>query len=475
MTKIDWAADLERVEFIMNAALQRRKALLDGDLIRLREDLFQDINDPVLGFVPIGRSAMAKLEELSVSAIAFASLSGRVAISTARGALGPRLLQLILHERQPISRASLQRAYELTRVEVRAVLKSRTHLVPCHIVDGKEPDSICIGPVTFLNRSAARQLLRNAVRQHITGNTAWEAVDRRMIVQALSYYRAYQWVAMITVNDCDPKLAAEYARSTITLALSGLQLFLGAKASQSMAVGGEAWGWARSADLKIDPSGAPDVTVTTSYRGGASFEAGWSADLDEPGMKLGMSLLGTALEANLPGVHRPLSARYLGSLQWYGEAVRDKSPATRLIKFITAIEHLLLTKEREGVTRILKQRVAALTYNFGSLESRLAVEAEFGRLYDLRSRYVHGSLAPWDERAGLQLLAAAQMAEDVFHSALNCWREDGLLSPTVTSRRLRQWFEAIVQKMVDDTEPVEHILRWREDQASRQQTGIVEA
>lgn len=474
MTKINWAADLERVEFIMAAALERRKALLNGDRARLREDLFQDINDPVLGYVPIGRSAIAKLEELSVSAIAFANLSGRIAVSTARKAFGPRLLQLIIHERQPISRASLQRAFELTEVEIRKTLKTRTHLLPCHIADGKEPKSICIGPVTFLNRSAARQLVRDTVRQHITGNREWDDTDRRMIVQALRYYRGYQWTAMVTIDDCDPKLAAEYARSTITLALSGLQLFLGAKASQSMAVGGETWGWARSAELKIDPSGAPDVTVTTSYRGGASFEAGWSADLDEPGMKLGLTLLGTALEANLPGVHRPLSARYLGSLQWYGEAVRDKSPATRLIKFITAIEHLLLTKEREGVTRILKQRVAALTYNIGSLESRLTVEAKFGRLYDLRSRYVHGSLAPWDERAGLQLLAAAQLAEEVLHSALNCWREEGLFSPTATSKRLRQWFEAIVQKMVNDTEPVEHVLRWRENQARRHQTGAIE-
>lgn len=239
MAKVNWSADLEKVEFVVRAALQRRQSLLAGDVTWAREDLFQDISDPVLGVVPIGRLAMAKLAELSVSAITFAGLSGRVAIGTAKRALGPLLVQFIIREGRPISQTVLQQVYQLTEAAVRPALTTRTHLLPCHIVDGKEPSSIAIGPVTFLNRALARAMVRDALRRHVNGKPTWERQDRRMLVQALDYYRNYQWVGLVTVEDCDPELAVEYARSTITLALSGLQLFLGARASQAMAVGGD--------------------------------------------------------------------------------------------------------------------------------------------------------------------------------------------------------------------------------------------
>lgn len=467
MAKLNWTADLEKVKQIMDQALVRRKALLARDYSRLREDLFQDISDPVLGSVPIGRTAMGLLDELCVSAITFAGLAGRVAIPTAKRRLGPLLVRLIIREAQPISQSTLQRAYQLCEPDLRAALITRTHLLPCHIVDGKEPESIAIGPVTFLNRTAARKLVQRALAEKVRSDTNWTRNDRRMLAQAIHYYRKYQWVALVTIEDCDPKLAAEYARSTITLALSGLQLFLGAQASGDMVVAGNASGWARTAELKIGPSGAPDVAVTTSYKGGASFEAGWSADLEQEGMKLGLGLLGKALEASLPGINRPLSNRYLGSLQWYGEAVRDQSPATRLIKFVTAIEHLLLTDERDGITDVLTKRVAALTYEIGSAQSRINVEVEFRRLYDLRSRFVHGALAPWDESARLQLRSAAQIAENVFHSALNLWREEGLVSQRANTKRLRKWFAAVIWRMVEETEHVAHVTCWRERNGAR--------
>ncbi len=460
MAKLNWTADLEKVEFIIKAAQQRQQALIAGDLVKLREDLFQDINDPVLGTIPIGRSAMAKLDELSFSAISFAGLIGRVAIPTAKRILGPLLVRFVIRDAEPISQKMLQQAYQLTEAAIRPKLTTRTHLLPCHIVEGKEPSSIAIGPVTFFNRSAARALVRDMVRQHIRGKPAWTRQDRRMLAQAIVHYRSYQWIALVKIEDCDPELAANYARSTIILALSGLQLFLGAQASQEMAVGGDFSGWTRTAELKIAPNGEPDVAVTTSYRGGSSFEPGWSADLDESGMKLGLRLLGKALEASLPGVHRPVSNRYLGSLQWYGEAVRDRSPATSLIKFITAIEHLLLTGERDNITDILTKRVAALTYDVGFADSRMVVETNFRRLYDLRSRIVHGAIAPWDESARLQLRAAASVAENVLHSALNLWREEGLLFQSAKLKPIRQWFDMLVGKMIEDTEPVAHVIHW---------------
>ena len=458
--------DLENLRSLFSEMGRIQLAFADKDYRPDPDSLFCGIADPAgRGHIPIGRQGMAMLTELAVSAIKAAGLEGRVSEATARDTLGPILLRTFKKEKIPITLLALQKTYGETAKSMRIALRSRTFLIPCHLVDTAEPEEIRLGPVTFLNRAAFRRLFRSAAPAR--SDTAWKGEDRRLLAQAMRHYRGYRWVAAVRIDDCEAELAKDYAAKAAELALSGLQLFFGARAAGRMAIGGGPQGWQREAELQITETGEFAITISQAFKSGAGFEKGWSTELDHTGMRRGMNLCGVALEAAFPGLKRPLSDRVLGAIQWYGEAVRDVSPATRLIKFMTAVEHIVLTGEKIGVTPLMAQRVSALVYEIGSGASRQEVRKEFLRLYALRSKLVHGSVSPWEPEIRRNLAAAADLAEQVIHSALSEWGADGLQSARATAPRMRSWYHEIVWQMILDTELVAHVDAWMRERASQ--------
>lgn len=451
--------DIEQLKSLFTEMGRIQLAFASGDYRPDPEDLFCGIRSPDgRGDIPTGRAGRAALNELALSAIKAAGLQGRVSEDIARDALGPILVRTFKTDRLPIEPRSLQKAFGEAARLMRKTLVSRTYLIPCHLMDTAEPDDIRLGPVSFLNRAAMRRMFLSASPSRTDGE--WTGDARQMIAQAMRHYRSYRWVAAVRIEDCAPELAKRYAMSAATLALSGLQLFFGARASRRMAIGGRPQGWVREAEMQLTDVGALAVSISHAFNSGEGFEKGWAVELEAAGMRRGMALFGLALEASLPSEKRPLSERVLGAAQWFGEAVREASPATQLIKFITAIEHIVLTGEKLAVTRLMAERVAALLYEIGSASSRREVTKDFLRLYAFRSKLMHGSMSPWDPDIPRNLGPAADLAEQVFHAVLGAWGEDGLRSQRATSRRLAGWYDQAVWQMKLDTEPVAHVETW---------------
>lgn len=463
MTKLTTnLSDLDRAQFILATMVRFQRDFEAGIYHHEKRDLFCEIRHPdgQGGSLPIGRDAHDMLCELAETAITKAALNGRTNVDTARSILGPIRVQLVSIERQPPTDAFLRRVFEKTAVALRAKLTNRTYFLPCHLMDTDDPREIVVGPVTFLNRKAFRPRILAALRAIRTEVDDFKREDKRLYAQAARYYRGFQWVAEVRVEGCDPAVAPVHARAAVTAALSCLQLLLGAGASNDMIVEGQPRRWDRSATLRLNEKGSLEAEIQHAFRSGANFEEGWSSDLQNPGMELALRLCGIVVESALPCENRPLSQRMLGAIQWFGEAVREDSPSTKLLKFITAIEHIMLTGERDNLTALLARRVAALCYEIGSATSRHDVEKEFRRLYDLRSKLIHGALSPWSPKVGSELAAAATLAENVANGALNSWREEGLFSLTATSKRMREWFAQVVWMMIVDTEPVAHVAEW---------------
>lgn len=461
-------SDLDRAKFIIATMVRFQRDLEEEIYHHEKWDQFCEIRHPDGrgGSLPIGRDAHDILCELAETAITKAELNGRTNVDTARSILGPILVQSILVERQPPTDVLLRRVFEKTAVALRAKLTDRTYFLPCHLMDTDDPHEIALGPVTFLNRKAFRPRILAALSAIRTEVDDFKREDKRLYAQAARYYRGFQWVAEVRVEGCDPAVAPIHARTAVTAALSCLQLLLGARASNDMIVGGQPRRWDRSATLRLNDKGSLEAEIQHAFRSGAHFEEGWSSDLQNPGMVLALRLCGIVVESALPCENRPLSQRMLGAIQWFGEAVREDSPSTRLLKFISAIEHIMLTGERDNLTALLARRVAALCYEIGSATSRNDVEKEFRRLYDLRSKLIHGALSPWSPKVESELAAAATLAENVANGALNSWREEGLLSSTATPKRMREWFAQVVWMMIVDTEPVAHVAEWMKAQPS---------
>lgn len=144
----------------------------------------------------------------------------------------------------------------------------------------------------------------------------------------------------------------------------------------------------------------------------------------------------------------PLARRFIDAVTWYGEAVRDKFAASRLVKYVIAMERLLITAktDRGGddkIAEVFRTRGAALT----SKEGRAAHQAEIGRykkVYDLRCDLVHGSRSPSEKGLAEGLINAEWLARSCLISFLQIFSKK-LNEEKLSDNRLDNAFSKLIE------------------------------
>lgn len=437
----------EDIAFILSERARLHGELVRGDRNFYREDLFCDLPHPNgVGTLPIGRRAFNTLERLSNTAIARANLSGRVTIATARSLLAKEISRRFIGDRCSVDIPNVDRTLAAVTQGLKRALVEITHLLPCYLMTNNDPQIIIIGPVTFLNRAPFRTQISPLISTWKMSCDIGE-IDRKMMAETLRYYRGFPWIASVTVKNCDAKTSGTLATEAVTSALNCLHLLLGASATTRMSVGGRPRNVQRTAELSITDRDCLAISLTTSWPQGERYEDGWSAELAHPGMQRAMQLCGIAVDALVTGLRRPLIDRFLGAIQWYGEAVRENSPSTRILKFMTAIEHIVLAGDDKEITSLMASRVAALISGAHPDDDPATIRRKFSKLYTLRSDLVHGSISPSDPKVVQSVGSAAELAEYVLNGALSEWGEDGLLSERINPQRLRDWYNRAVAIM----------------------------
>jgi hypothetical protein len=260
----------------------------------------------------------------------------------------------------------------------------------------------------------------------------------------MRYYRGFRWFAEVTVERADAKRSEALARQAVSSALDCLQLIIGARNSQRMRIGGLPSHYERSAVLSLSPTGSLSYTSTTSYLGEVSLPDDWPTQLRDGEEADGCRRAGNAVAQILTAeAEHPIARRFLDAAQWFGEAVRDGSPSTRIIKFVTAIERLVLTGRFEDVAESVSDRVAALVTGVIEGQDFAENKAAFKRVYGIRSELVHGSISPSSAKVKQSLRLAADFAEYSLLRALHNW-------PAVSAQRtkgeaeLHRWYEDLV-------------------------------
>jgi hypothetical protein len=155
--------------------------------------------------------------------------------------------------------------------------------------------------------------------------------------------------------------------------------------------------------------------------------------------------LGIALEQAVnPALQRPLSERLLDAMQWYGEAVRETSQGAKAVKYVTALERMVMTDEKDDIASLASSRVAALCLDEPTVECRDRWQNEVRRAYDIRSRLVHGSVSPTSEIVFDGVRLGSQLARSTLLSAAKLLGERGLRDEEATNRDLARWYDQIV-------------------------------
>jgi hypothetical protein len=184
------------------------------------------------------------------------------------------------------------------------------------------------------------------------------------------------------------------------------------------------------------------VSISRRGAGQVNFADGWSVQLEESNRRTLLELCGNALEAAVdPDLERPISQRFLEAARWFGEGARDDRASTSAVKYVTALERMVMTDERRDITSTLSERVAALSAS--DPEDRATWQAKAREAYEFRSRLVHGSMSPTASAASRGAALGAELAEVTLLRFLSAAGATGLRQDDISTARLTAWFDAL--------------------------------
>lgn len=426
-------------------------AKIGRDVFKLpRDEIFSDLPHPSgQGQMICGRAAAKRIAEIAKEAGRRAGVSNRVEFETLRKLTGDLLVERFFRERRELNKQQIDRFLASVGRQAQRDCTNITHFIPCTLMTAQDPETLALGPVQFHNRARFRRIILPRLQDHGKDE---EGIARDLMVSAVKFYRKFDWVAEVTIASCDPRTSAKIAERAVYSALDCIHLLLSARYSQKMRVGGPALRTDRRGGVVIDSEGKMHPHGSTSWAGQVNFPKGWSSQLADPNFAHMMSLCALALEAAVdPNLVRPISRRFLDAAQWFGEASRDERPASRVVKYVTSLERMVMTDEMDDISSLLSERIAALCCDRGNASDRKKWREDARRVYDLRSRLVHGSMSPSDPEIESGVWLAAQVSEATLLHALYALGADGLRGESASTKRLAGWYGRVI-KMIDEAE-----------------------
>lgn len=439
---------MDDIDFIFKEADRIMTGVRQGLHPISEQDMFYDLPHPSgRGHLICGYEAGTRIDALAEEALRRQKMNNRIRLETSRRAMKDVLVRYFLQEKREITVSSADKAINAAgKIAIKACT-TRTHYLPCHLMLTSDPDKIQLGPVTFFQKVSFRKHIAPKVRAYRSDPAATDRNWHRQLLQdALKYYKEFQWVAQVEIEDCDKETSVAIAERAVTAALDCLHLLFGAQSTDKMRIGGPRLSRDTRARLGLMSSGELDVSLSSGLMGQVNFRAGWSAILEKPNWKDILGLCGIALEAAVhPDLARPVSRRFLDAASWFGEAARETSPAAKIVKYVTALERMVMTDEKDDIARLVSERVAALNAAFRMTEDQQTCAKDAKEIYDLRSKLVHGSMSPYAAEVRQGIGMAAKLGSSTLLSALCGLGDQALRRDDINTRKLAKWYDDVVR------------------------------
>ncbi len=247
---------------------------------------------------------------------------------------------------------------------------SITHVIPCSVVRHENPSSFTMGPVQFFrtekyiennnsNFSLERERISQSHKERCKlaikeGYPASKVATPRqsdeyanyLVDNSLSYLKNYDWVAEVTVNNCHHEVSKMRAKMAVEGALNILKLIIGEFHSDKMRLGNSATPPIKTASVIKNSKGHFNFSLRQDSDSNFVCDD-WFEKITE-NYKHELNSLNMGLQTiTEPDKSNFLSQRIFDSLKWYGEAVSELSPSTKLLKYIASIERIVGTEEKK--------------------------------------------------------------------------------------------------------------------------------
>lgn len=439
-------SDVQNVTTLFEAIIREREAFLSGKPADKSNWLKKIDGPPGKGIFFTGDDGWNALWALTDSSMRIGKIAQRADRQTVMRILSGVLMRKFVDEGLEVNDRNVARALSETFKVAKRTFKTETHFIPCHLSTRAEKVGLSLGAVRFVSRAEGKRVLAEALKTERAANLEHRKRDRPHMFQAINYYAGFRWFAMVRVADCADKRSESVALATATSALDFLQLLIGARYSRRMSILGQPSSYERMASMARDEAtGRLRVRTGWSTLGQSTLPDNWTEQILSGEGRAGLDQAGIVLESRLnPDIERPLSQRMLDAVQWFGEAVRDASPSTRVIKYVTALERLTLTKKGEDIAESVSDRVAALTTGLVEGKSFEQNKATFKKVYGLRSDLAHGSISPNDPTVGNLIGAACDYCEKAIRRALYNWPASKFRDEKLGADELDRFFNKLV-------------------------------
>jgi hypothetical protein len=414
-----------------------------------RKDMGGSLPDPSgSGDMICGLEAERRVWGLAQQALEQSDAVGTLETKRVYRALSQIIVDRFVKEQMPVDTRQVDKALSAA---VRAAKHDRqdiVHFIPCRLMYAGKPNSFEIGPVPFQTRSTFNEGMATHFESYVRNDSEPFRIElnKGLLADARHYYDGFTWVAKVKVLNCDEETSGKRAELAVLGAVNVLHILFGSYHTERMYVAGPRMADDRRACLILDSSGELHVSVSSSATSAVGFQEGWDTLLKDEGAAFALRGAAKALESFVnPAIKRPMGMRLADAAAWFGDAVREASPAAQIVKGVTGLEALVMTDEQKEIASTLSARAAAIAYHPQENKSFLALESELGEAYDKRSQLVHGSLSPFDPEVDEYAPACLHLVEQVICAGLILFESQGLLETPATTKELGRGFDKIVE------------------------------
>lgn len=384
------------------------------------------------GSLICGETAHRQLFASLVRAIEASGYLGRVDDSLLYGDFKREFMRRFVECKLELTDESAAGAFQAALSQSLTRLGNYTHIFPCHLVMAQTPDELDLGHVIFKTRSSywptILELLKERDRSGLRSQIDLEEIS--------SYYTEFDWLALVNVDGCEAKPSYDLAKRMAWSAIDSVQLLLGCRLGMDrMSLGGVAINCDSRIHVVLKEKQVDTLVVALKGRSVTLGDETWAETLT-PDVRYLLDLLALAIGEAYRLPKAPIVAeRFIDALHWYGLAMRDTEPASRLIMTVMAIEGMLLPIRTKDIESKVRKRSAPLV----DWESH---NARVKWIYEVRGKLVHGQLS---SRAADVIDAcndAHKLSQTVLIEGLTRFGKDALRDLDVTPLLVDQALEA---------------------------------
>jgi len=384
--------------------------------------------------LPCGKESYFKVGEISKRHLATqGDLNQRIDGERFRSGVAQELARRFLKEDRPVDERQTARMFAAAIKSVKRKVYDLTHFVPCVVLLDNDPDQFEIGPVKFI---WMKDFLADNHEMIISRDP--ELVSRDLI----PYYSRFPWVAQITVPQCDEPTSNKRATMAIEGALDALRLLIGKSYTARFRQGHTPVALTESASLRRDRTGQIGFSINRQWQDHHAPDKWYEKLRQHAGLYL--ALIENALRSlqEDPSKASHLTQRFLDSLNWYGQAVKETHSAAAIVKYVAALERVTMTKEHEKIAETLSRRTALLCAkrDKGEYTKQYALARD---IYEWRSNLMHGSISPSHKTLSAICTKAAGLTRFTLLASLDFFTAIEKQKPCATSADLERAYKQL--------------------------------